>query len=435
MKVQPKVFKFGGASLKDAAGVKNVASILQTYQHQPLLIVVSAMGKTTNALEEVITAHAQQNDEAFTHYDKVKQTHYALMDELFPKGHAIYDVVHDTFAEAEWVLEDAPHENYDYMYDQIIGIGELVSSRIVAGYLNYLNITTTWIDARDVLTTDDTYREAIINWDKTLENAQRIFTPVLKENVFVVTQGFIGSTSENTTTTLGREGSDYSAAIFSFCLDADSMTVWKDVPGVLNADPRLFDNVVKIDRLSYAEAIEMTYFGASVIHPKTVKPLQNKNIPLRVKSFVNPTADRTIISGDFEAHYPTIVIVEKNQTLLQISPSDYSFVVEHHLSYLFKLFADQRIFVNMMQNTALSFGACVTNVPDRIANVMAALEKDYTVIKEDNLELITVRHFQESVLDELKKNKIVLLEERIGKTVQMVVRNVPPLARKDYNIS
>ncbi len=426
-----KVFKFGGASVKEASGIKNVAKILQQFKNQSIVIVISAMGKTTNALEEVINAHAKKTGDAFEIYNKVKETHYALMRELFDESEAIFHDVSDTFVEAEWVLEEEPHEDYDYMYDQIVSVGELVSTKIVTAYLNKIGLPTSWFDARDVIACDNTFREGRIEWEKTGAQSLEVINPLLEKTQFVLTQGFIGSTSENFTITLGREGSDYSAAILSFCLEAENMTIWKDVPGVLTADPRFFDNVTKLDRLSYKEAIEMTYYGATVIHPKTIKPLQNKNIPLYVKSFLAPDADGTVITNDVDDHYPPIVIVEKNQSLLYISSKDYSFIAEHHLSHLFSRFDKYRIWVNMMRNTAISFMVCVPNNPDRLKAFFKEIEKEFTVVKEDNVELVTIRHYQEGVIDEMKKYKIVLLEERIRKTYQMVTKNVPVVKRKD----
>ena len=317
------------------------------------------------------------------------------------------------------------------MYDQIVSMGELVSSKIVAAYLNKVGLHTHWLDARDVVATDNTYREGWVIWEKTKANAQREVAPLLASGGFVLTQGFIGATSENFTTTLGREGSDYSASIFSYCLDAEGMFIWKDVPGVLNADPRLFENVIKLDRLSYREAIEMTYYGASVIHPKTIKPLQNKNIPLFVKSFIDPDGAGTEISSDNEETYPPIVMVEKNQSLLHISTLDYSFVAEHHMARLFNKLADLRLFVNMMQNTAISFSICVPTVSDRVDRFIREISDEFKVKREDGLELMTIRHFTPETLENLKKGKIVLYEERIRETMQLVMRNIPPIQRRE----
>lgn len=430
-----KVFKFGGASVKDADGVRNVANILQRYQQDSLLIVVSAMGKTTNALEEVVNAHAKQTGTAAQLYQALQEKHYAIMRELFAPDDEVFTSVHDAFVEGEWVLEEKPADNYDYMYDQIVCVGELVSTRIVAAYLNKVGLTTQWLDARDVVSTDNTYREGWVIWDKTKANAAKIVAPILAKGGFVLTQGFIGSTSENFTTTLGREGSDYSAAIFSHCLDAEGMYIWKDVPGVLNADPRIFDNVVKLDRLSYREAIEMTYYGATVIHPKTIKPLQNKSIPLYVRSFIDPDGAGTEISNDNEDTYPAIVVVEKNQVLLHISTLDFSFVAEHHMARLFAKLADLRIFVNMMQNTAISFTICVPNNIERIEKFKKSVSDEFKVVHEEGLELITIRHYTEDTIANLKKGKVVLFEERIRKTTQLVVKNVPTIERREVEVA
>jgi aspartate kinase len=430
-----KVFKFGGASVKDADGVKRVSEILHNYATEQLVIVISAMGKTTNMMEEVINAHAKHTGKAHELYAAVKETHYAIMRELFDAKDDVFTSVHDTFVEGEWVLDEAPSANYDYMYDQIICMGELVSTKIVSAYLNKTNLPTQWIDARDVINTDETWREGWVNWDKTRPAITKTVTPLLAKGGFVLTQGFIGSTNDNATTTLGREGSDYSAAIFAHCLDAEAMIIWKDVPGVLNADPRLFENTVKLDRLSYREAIEMTYYGASVIHPKTIKPLQNKSIPLFVKSFLDIHSSGTEISSDVDDAYPPIVVVEKNQSLLHISTKDYSFVAEHHLARLFKLLAEYRIFVNSMQNTAISFSICVPNVNDRIDKFITDIEDEFRVKREDNLELVTVRHFSEDQITNLKRGKVVLFEERIRQTLQMVLSSAPLMERREVELA
>lgn len=426
-----KVFKFGGASIKDAAGIRNVHKILTQYKEEHIVVVVSALGKTTNALEKVIDAYFAQDGKAAEYLMDVKKVHYQLMEELFEANHPIFGVVNDVFVEAEWVIEDEPQDEYDYVYDQIVCIGELASSNIVAAYLNQEGLKAVWKDARGLIKTNETWRESRILWDETLECVEREVIPSLKEGGFVLTQGFIGSTKDNATTTLGREGSDYSAAILSFCLDAEGMYIWKDVAGVLTADPRLFENVDKLDRLSYREAIEMTYYGATVIHPKTIKPLQNKNIPLYVKSFIDPSGEGTVISGEVEDYnYPPMVMVEKDQVLLQITTKDFSFLVEHHIKDLFTIFDQYRIFVNMMQNTAISFYACVTRVPDRMQLMIEDLSEKFNIIKDENLELITIRHSMPHVYESITYGKRVLLEERIGKTIQLVVRDVPVIKRK-----
>lgn len=426
-----KVFKFGGASVKNAAAIKNVGNILQNYKEEALLIVVSAMGKTTNALEKIVEAYVAQNGQADEYLNQVKQQHYKVMSELFEPTDEVFASVNDTFVEIEWVIEEEPQDAYDYLYDQIVSVGELVSSKILGAYLNKIGLTTHWLDARDIIQTDNLHREATVNWADTKERSATIAQPLVSEENFVLTQGFIGSTSENFTTTLGREGSDYTAAIFSYCLDAESMSIWKDVPGVLTADPRLFDNVTKLDRLSYREAIEMTYYGAKVIHPKTIKPLQNKSIPLYVKSFIQPEGAGTYISAEVADKYPPMVAIEQKQALLHISTRDFSFVAEQHLQFLFSEFAKHRLQVNMMQNTAISFGVCVNDKGNRVQQFVESIEEDFKVIVDRDLELITVRHYNKDILERLKKGKMVLLEERIRQTLQMVVKDVPLMIRKE----
>ncbi len=425
-----KVFKFGGASIKDAEAIKNVASILKNYEEDQILIVVSAMGKTTNALEKVLESYVAEDGKAFEIYEAIKSKHYELLQALFPEGHEIFATVNDAFIEIEWVIEEPPQDEFDYLYDQIVSVGEMVSSKIVAAYLTLVNLETNWLDARDVIQTDNTYRDGVVNWEITNKRAKEVVPPLLEQKNFILTQGFIGGTSENFTTTLGREGSDYSAAIFSYALDAESMSIWKDVPGILTGDPRMFEDVTKIDRLSYKEAIEMTYYGAKVIHPKTIKPIQNKNIPLYVKSFIDPKGEGTVISEDSEISYPPVVVVETDQVLLHISTRDFSFVAEHHLGHLFQVFAKYRIKINMMQNMAISFSVCVTNQPKRLATLIEELNENFNIRKDENLELLTIRHYKKEVLDSLLEGKIIVFEERIRETVQMVLKDIPVMKRK-----
>jgi aspartate kinase len=425
------VFKFGGSSVRDAENVKNVAGILQQYADQKLAIVISAMGKTTNALEEVVAAHAAGNGKARERLEQIKQWHYELMAGLFEPTDEVFATVNDAFVEIDWALDDEPHENYDYLYDQIVSVGEVVSTQIVAAYLNNQGLPTHWVDARDLILTDDIFREGWVQWEETEARTRKHLVPLLEKGGFILTQGFIGSTTENFTTTLGREGSDYTAAILSFCLDAEDMTIWKDVPGVLTADPRKFENVSKLDRLSYREAIEMTYYGAKVIHPKTIKPLQNKSIPLYVKSFIDPQGSGTLISDEVEDTYPPMVAIESDQALVHISTRDFSFVAEHHMSFIFSQIADLRLQVNMMQNTAISFSVCMNDIDDKVDRFGELLQEQFKVMIDRDLELITVRHAQKNVLDNLREGKVLLMEERTRGTVQMVVKNVPVLKRKE----
>lgn len=426
-----QVFKFGGASVKDADAVRNVAQILQRFKDQKLVIVVSAMGKTTNALEAVVNSHAKQDGRATALLNEIKASHATIAEQLFGNDSGIQELLEQTFAEAESELEGAPHPNYDYLYDQIICIGELVSSRIVAAYLDKIGLRTSWLDARNVVRTDDQYREGWVQWDITQSQMNTVVKPMLERGGYVLTQGFIGSTADNATTTLGREGSDYTAAIFSYCLDADAMSIWKDVPGVLTADPRLFENVVKLDRMSYKEAIEMTYYGAKVIHPKTIKPLQNKSIPLYVKSFLNPDAGGTMIAANVDDRYPPLIAVEGNQALINIAARDFSFIAEHHLRYLFQQIADHRLQVNLMQNTALNFSISVNDIDQRVEDFAKAIENDFQVVIDRGLELLTCRHFTEDTVENLKRGKIVFAEARIPQTIQLVVRDVPNMVRRE----
>ena len=429
--MQLKVFKFGGASVKDAEGFRNVETILRKFSNEKIVIVVSAMGKTTNALEEVVKSYFSEGHKTEELLGRIREKHYTLIRELFDASQDVLDDINDSFVEIEWVLEEKPYEDFDYVYDQIVSIGELLSSKILGHYLKHLNINSNWVDVRDIIITDNTYRDARVQWDTTQKNAIIKILPLFSTVNHIVTQGFIGSTTENFTTTLGREGSDYTAAILSYCLDAESMHIWKDVPGVLTGDPRIFDEVVKLPRLSYKEAIEMTYYGAKVIHPKTIKPIQNKRIPLYVRPFLDPTSMGTIISDEKELSYPPVIVIESDQTLLHISTNDFSFVAEHHLSMIFALLAKYRLKVNMMRNTAISFSVCVNNIPERIKKFETELGNEFKMITDNDLELVTIRHFNEDILKDMKKNKLILFEERLQDTVQMVVRNIPKMKRKE----
>ncbi|BDS11923.1 aspartate kinase [Aureispira anguillae] len=417
-----RVFKFGGASIKDADSIRNVASIVRRYNSDQLTIIISASGKTTNAMEEVLTAYwKKQTSEMKACLDKVKKNHKQIMDDLFDTAqHAIYSEVHDIFVDLDWILEEEPQDEFDYLYDQIVSTGELLSTKIVSAYLNEIGLATTWLDVRDCIRTDNTYRDANINWQET-EAAIQARVPALMAKGLVVTQGFLGGTTENFTTTLGREGSDFTAAIFSYCLDAQDMSIWKDVPGVLTADPRLFDDTELVEQLSYAEAIEMTYYGAQVIHPKTIRPLQNKKIPLYVKSFVNPEGVGTAIGAFDITEYPPMIVVKKNQALLRMVSKDFFFVDEAKFSKLFEALANRRIKVNMTQNTALAFSVCVNDVPNKINQLVADLEANYEVEKIENLKLVTIRHSSAKLFDQIVGERKIFLEEKIGSNIQLVM--------------
>ncbi|MGN6640460.1 MAG: aspartate kinase [Mucilaginibacter sp.] len=416
------VFKFGGASVKDAAGVINLSNIVKKYAGQQLLIVVSAMGKTTNALEKLTKAYVDGSDKLNDIFSEIKEYHFNIVNELFEPGHPVYNDVANTFVEIDWMIEDEPHDNYDFVYDQIVSIGELVSTRIVAAYLNQTDIKTKWLDARSYIHTDNNYREGNVDWIKTkVSISQEI--PKLLDKGIVVTQGFIGGTSENFTTTLGREGSDYTASIFASCLQAESVTTWKDVPGILNADPKLFEDTVKFDELSYSEAIEMTFYGASVIHPKTIKPLQNAKIPLLVKSFNDPDAAGTIIKETANPVFEKpVIILKQNQVLLSISAKDHAFISEDHLSEIFGLFAQNIVNINIMQKSALSFCVCFDLKPERFEKLLSAFSLKFRVRYNDGISLLTVRHYKLGALRDLVTNKVVLLEQISRNTAQMVIK-------------
>jgi aspartate kinase len=416
------VFKFGGASVKDAAGIINLSQIVKKFEGQQLLIVVSAMGKTTNALEKLTKAYVDGSDEMHSIFDEIKAYHYNIIKELFEPSHPVYNEVANTFVEIDWVMEDEPHDNYDFIYDQVVSIGELVSTRIVEAYLNLSGVKTQWLDARGYVHTDNNYREGNVDWIKTKASIQSDI-PKLLEKGIVLTQGFLGGTSENFTTTLGREGSDYTASIFASCLQAESVTTWKDVPGILNADPKFFNDTIKFDQLPYSEAIEMTFYGASVIHPKTIKPLQNANIPLLVKSFNDPDAPGTRIQGtETPIFEKPVIILKQNQVLLSISAKDYSFISEDHLKEVFGVFAQYQVKINIMQTSALSFSVCFDLKPERFEKLLAGLSSNFKVKYNEGITLITVRHYKLGNLRELVADKTVLLEQVSRITAQMVVK-------------
>lgn len=416
------VFKFGGASVKDADGIVNLANVVKQYEGNELLIVVSAMGKTTNALERITRAYVDGDENLHTYFDELKKYHYDIIEELFNANDPIFDEVANTFVEIDWTIEDEPHDDYDFIYDQIVSIGELVSTRIVNAYLNQAGITSQWLDVRGFIHTDNTYREGKVQWDKTRTSISTGIPPLLKKGI-VVTQGFLGGTSENFTTTLGREGSDYTASIFASCLSAESVTTWKDVPGVLNADPKHFADTIKFDELSYSEAIEMTYYGATVIHPKTIKPLQNANIPLLVKPFTDPTAPGTVIKENGRNEFlKPVIILKQNQVLVSLSAKDYSFISENHLSDIFGLLAASHAKVNVMQTSALSFSVCIDFYEERFKKLLKALGTDFNVKYNEGLTLITVRHYSAESLNELKAGKTILMEQLSRNTRQMLVK-------------
>ena len=418
-----EVYKFGGASVKDASGVINLAAIVAAHEQKQLLIVVSAMGKMTNKLEELTRAYLQQQNNITDLLEEIKAFHFDIIKELFPdQAEPVYDDIANAFVEVEWLLEEEPNDAPDYIYDQIVSIGEIVSTKIVAAYLKKTGCNVVWEDARNYIHTDNTYREGQVNWEKTEQEISRKLVPILEQSI-VITQGFIGSTSENFTTTLGRDGSDYSAAIFGSCLNAESLTIWKDVPGVLNADPKWFDETERIPRLSYHDAIELAYYGATIIHPKTIKPLQNKHIPLYVRSFLDPAAEGTdITSGDNHLPVPSFIF-KVNQALISIFPKDFSFIIEENLSDIFSLFHKHKVKINTMLNSAISFSVSFDHDPDKLAALIKDLSVNYKVKYNTGLELVTIRYYNQQTIDRVTVNKSIILEVKSRNTCQIVMRD------------
>lgn len=417
-----QVFKFGGASVKDAEGIKNLAEIVKLNIAEPLLIVISAMGKTTNALEKLTYSYFHQKEDIDEFFYEVKNYHFQVLHQLFhDESHPVFDEINNTFVEIDWIIEDEPQDAYDFIYDQIVSIGELVSTKIVSHYLNNIGVNNIWLDARSYIQTNNTYREAKIDWTKTEALIQKDL-PKLLESQIAITQGFIGNTSENFTTTLGREGSDFTAAIFASCLNAEAVTVWKDVPGILNADPKLFTDCHKFDELSYAEAIEMTYYGATVIHPKTIKPLQNKLIPLYVKPFLAPKEKGTIIKEALVEITTPIIIVKQNQILVTLKTRDLSFITENHLKEIFKAFADNNIKVNTLQISALSFSASFDFRADKFEAFKTTVQTNFELRFNADLKLITIRHADENSIKKYIVGE-VYLEQRSRNTAQFVLKD------------
>ncbi|WP_395808866.1 aspartate kinase [Daejeonella sp.] len=417
-----KVFKFGGFAVSDAESVKNLVKIISTTSSAQILIIVSAMGKTTDALEKLCKSYVEGNNDVQEILKAIKHFHENIMIELFEtKVHPVFDEIANTFVEIEWMLEDEPHPDYDFNYDQIVSIGEFLSSRIVASYLNENKIDTKWVDARDFIHTDNTYREGIIDMNKT-----RSSMPILKnmlEKQTVITQGFIGGTSENFSTTLGREGSDYSAAIFASCINAESLTVWKDVPGIMNADPRLFEEAKKYEELPYSEALEMAYYGATVIHPKTIKPLQNAGVPLFVRPFLFPEEMGTRIDSTAKLNTDiSAIIVKQNQMLLSISLKDFSFIDEHILIYLLQIISEAHIKLNMMQRSALSLSVCFNQDETKFNKLYDTLKDRFKCKYNEGLDLLTVRHFKRDKLDTILAGRTVMMEQFSRNTAQIILQ-------------
>lgn len=420
-----QVFKFGGASVKDAQAVKNVAEVLKKHADKPTIVVISAMGKTTNHLETLVKAYWNRTGNAEHILQEIKDFHFGIVNQLFNgKSHPVYNELENTFVEINWIIEDEPTSSYDQEYDQIVSMGEVISTKIVSAYLNEIGLKNKWMDARGFIQTDNTYREGKVNYELSEMLVKQHLLPELDKNKIIITQGFIGGTSENFTTTLGREGSDYTAALLAYFTNAESVTIWKDVDGVLNADPKWFKNTRKIDELSYYDAIELTYYGATVIHPKTIKPLQNKNIPLYVKSFINPDKSGTVIHDGGKRLPIPGYIFKVDKILISIQPKDFSFIAEDNLSKIFELFSDYGVKIHVMQNSAINFSVCTDNDPQRTQPLIEELQKQYKVLYNTGVELLTIRNYDQPTIEKLTENKSVLLELKSRNTAQLVMMNI-----------
>jgi aspartate kinase len=416
-----QVFKFGGASVNDAAGVRTVARVLSHFPTDDLVIVVSAMGKTTNALEEVVWGHTSGRDVADA-VDALRAAHRSVLDEVAPGDEGAAAALGRAFDDFDARLARAPVARVDHVYDQLVSFGEIWSTVIVSAALARAGFQTTWADARLLVRTDETYRSARVDWAASAPHATAAWESVDGRPRRMVTQGFIGGGPGGVTTTLGREGSDFSAAIFAYLLDAESVTIWKDVGGMFNADPKRFANTQLLSHISYREAIELSYFGASVIHPRTLQPLQKKHIPLYVRSFTNPRAPGSTIDdrSDNDSLVPSF-IVKPSQLLISITPPDLSFVVEENLSGIFKLFAERRVRIDLMQNSAVAFSVAVDDTP-RARALVDELRREYEVRYNEGCELITVRHFDEATLERLTGGRQVLVEQRSRTTARYVLK-------------
>ena len=419
-----QVFKFGGASVNSVERVKNVGDILKKYPREKILVVISAMGKTTNALEKVVDAfYANRKEEALQLFQQVKQQHVNTAKYLLvTNAVACEEQMNNFFTEAEWLLHDTPVREYDYYYDQVVCIGELLSTSIVSHYLNEVGISNKWIDVRDIFRTDDNFRDAAIDWEFTKEQVNGQIVKLFDSYDIVLTQGFIGSTDENESTTLGREGSDYTAAVFANLMSAENQTIWKDVTSVMNADPKQFPDAVGIHELNYNEVIEMAYYGAQVIHPKTIKPLQNKSIPLYVKCFLDPSLPGTVIHDGLLKNLPPIIVIKEKQAMIELSSRDFSFVEEKPIADLFHLFEKLKIKPNLTQNAAISMICVLDDRKDKIEKLALAASEFFDINVTTDLTLLTIRHYTKEVYEKLTTGKKMLLQQRTRETVQALLQ-------------
>jgi aspartate kinase len=420
-----KVFKFGGASVNSVERIKTVGEILRQYSGEKLLVVISAMGKTTNALEKVVQAfYEERKEDALQLFEQVKQQHLTTANYLLVTyALACEQQLKDFFTEVEWMLHDKPVREYDYYYDQIVCVGELLSTAIVSHYLNETGISNKWIDVRDIIRTDDNFRDAGIDWEISSSKVLSFVIPALQNHTIVLTQGFIGATDENESTTLGREGSDYTAAVFANMLDAESQTIWKDVESVMNADPKQFVDAQPIHELNYNEVIEMAYYGAQVIHPKTIKPLENKGIPLYVKCFLDPSLPGTVIHKQSLKHLPPIIVLKEKQVMLELSSKDFSFVGEHHVGHLYHLFEKHKLKPNLTQNGAISFVCVLDDHTEKIEKLALGASDIFDVQVIKGLSLLTIRHYNDDTIRTMIKEASILLRQQTPETIQVLMKN------------
>lgn len=418
-----KVFKFGGASVNSIDRIKNLVPIMKHWSNDKIVVIVSAMGKTTNALEKVTDAfYTGKKEEALQLFDQVKQQHLSTAKYLLVTHYLSCETqLKDFFTEVEWLLHDKPVRDYDYYYDQVVCAGELFSTSIVSAYLNEAGINNKWLDVRDIFRTDDDFRDASIDWEFTKQKVDELVVPELTKSNIVLTQGFIGATDENESTTLGREGSDYTAAVFANMLDADSQTIWKDVESVMNADPKQFPDALSIPELNYNEVIEMAYYGAQVIHPKTIKPLQNKGIPLFVKCFLDPSLPGTVIHNKPVHNLPPIIVLKEKQALLEMSSRDFSFVGEQHVGHLYHLFEKLHIKPNLTQNGAISFLCVLDDRTEKIEKLALEASAFLDVQVKKDLSLLTIRHYNKEIVEKLTAGKSLLLRQQTPETVQFLL--------------
>ncbi len=419
-----KVFKFGGASINSVERIKNLGKILKNYENEKILIVISAMGKITNALEKVAEAFYEgKKEDALNLFEQIKQNHLATLKyTVTQEWEKATNELLNIFTEVEWLLHDKPLKDYNYYYDQIVCTGELMSTTILSFYLNEEKIENKWIDVRDVLRTDDNFRDAMVDWEFTEKQIAEKILPLFNDGNIVITQGFIGSTDENESTTLGREGSDYTAAVFANALNVESVTIWKDVEGVMNADPKDFKEAVTLPGLSYKEVIEMAYYGAQVIHPKTIKPLQNKKILLFVKCFLDPQIPGTVISGKNDHELPPIIVYKRNQVLMTLQSKDFSFVEGVPVNQLNEILDHVKIKPTLTQNAAISLLICVDDIPEKIDDAVLRCDEFFDVLIEKDLTLLTIRHYTGEFIKKLSENKVIVLEQKTRETIQLLMR-------------